>query len=287
MNKIWMITTGDADVPKDLAEKYGIVVIPHTIVLGDKTYKDCVDITREDFYQKVEVEKLIPRTTAINRAEVVDVCERLKEKADAVIILPHSSTFGADYNVAVQAKAVVKDMRVEVVDTRQAATAVGLIVLEAAKYTARCDDVDKVLEYIEWLKANVNVFFGFKTLDYLNRSGRIGKAKALMSSVFKITPVLTVEDGEIKAVTKVRSELQANEMMVKIIEEDLRAKGSKKASFLLVHAWNEQIVLVLKKLLKEKFDSEIIVSEAGCSTATFVGAGAWSIAYLPFPIEME
>jgi len=285
MNKIWMITTGDADVPKDLAEKYGIVVIPHTIVLGDKTYKDCVDITREDFYQKVEVEKLIPRTTAINRAEVVDVCERLKEKADAVIILPHSSTFGADYNVAVQAKAVVKDMRVEVVDTRQAATAVGLIVLEAAKYTARCDDVDKILEYIEWLKANVEVLFGFKTLDYLNRSGRIGKAKALMSSVFKVTPILTIEDGEVKAVTKVRSELQANEMMVKIIEEDLRAKGSKKASFLLVHAWNEQIVLALKKLLEEKFDSEIIVSEAGCSTSTFVGAGAWSVAYLPFPVE--
>jgi DegV family protein with EDD domain len=193
-----IITDSAASIPSPVVAELGITVIPTLIHFGEEVYRDGVDLTTEQFYERLATDKVFPTTSVPTPQSFVDAYEKLAETADEVAVITISQKLSAVGEVARQAISLArKKPRVEVVDTTWALMAEGLIVIMAARAAKEGASLEEVLEVARRNIPRADLRMAFDTLKYLERGGRIGKAQALLGSMLKINPILSLKDGEI------------------------------------------------------------------------------------------
>ena len=194
-----IITDSSASIPRPVVEELGITVIPSLIRFGDEVYRDGIDLTTEQFYERLTTDKTHPTTSVPTPQSFVDAYEKLAEEADEVAVITISHKLSAVGDVARQAVdlAQKRPSRVEIIDTTWALMSEGLIVITAARAAKDGADLDEVIEVVRRNIPRTDLRMAFDTLKYLERGGRIGKAQALLGSMLKINPVLGLKDGEI------------------------------------------------------------------------------------------
>ena len=203
---IKIVTDSTADLPQSLIEELGITVVPLYVQFGDKTYRDPIDISKEEFYQKLLSDPVHPNTSQPNPQDFTDIYQELSKQAEGIISIHISSKLSGTYNSALQAKELLaKECPVEVVDSEMVSMGLGLIVVEAATMARSGQDLHHIAEGVKQLIPETHVWALFDTLKYLALGGRIGKAKELLGSVLNIKPVLVVKDGEMAPATQARS----------------------------------------------------------------------------------
>ncbi|HTY81229.1 MAG TPA: DegV family protein [Dehalococcoidales bacterium] len=201
-----IVTDTLSDISFDMAAKLGVTVIPLYVRFGEKVYKDRVDMTSEEFYRKLVNESVFPSTTQPTPHDFEQVYSSLAKETDEILVISASSKLSGTFGSAKQAKELVKGKaRIEVIDSLAVATGLELVVIEvaeAAKAGASLDDAialaKKSLSKIHWVAY-------FDTLKYLARGGRIGKAQGLLGSMLSVKPLLTLREGEMAPLTRVRS----------------------------------------------------------------------------------
>jgi DegV family protein with EDD domain len=207
-----IITDSSASIPSPVVEELGITVIPTLIHFGEELYRDGVDLTTEQFYERLATDKVFPTTSVPTPQSFVDAYEKLAETADEVAVITISQKLSAVGEVARQAISLArKKPRVEVVDTTWALMSEGLIVIMAARAAKEGASLDEVLEVARRNIPRTDLRMAFDTLKYLERGGRIGKAQALLGSMLKINPILGLKDGEIYPVGREHSRSKAIE----------------------------------------------------------------------------
>lgn len=205
-----IVTDSLADIPPEVAAELGINVIPLNIHFGDQTFRDGIDITTDAFYARVMGEKSFPTTTVPPVGEIVAILDRLAQESDGIVIITFSAELGAGYNIALEAKELVKGRyRVEVIDSRWAAMAQGLVAIAAAQVAQVGASVDEVVANVKRNIPRADIRMVFDTLEYMSRGGRIGKAKVFLSSVLRLRPVLGLKDGEVYPLTREHSRVKA------------------------------------------------------------------------------
>lgn len=205
-----IVTDSTSDLTPDIANELGVTVVPLYVHFGTETYRDGVDLTTEDFYQKLEQSEILPTTSAPSLGTFAEVYDRLAEETDEILAIVLSSKYSATYEAAVQGKELRKSKaRVEVIDSLFAVGALGLIVISAAKAAKAGASLDEVIDVVRSSMSRVDLRIAFDTLEYLKRGGRIGTAQAFLGSVLKVNPILTIRDGYTEAVTRVRSRAKA------------------------------------------------------------------------------
>ncbi|MCX6011149.1 MAG: DegV family protein [Chloroflexi bacterium] len=213
-----IITDSSASIPPDVVEELGITIIPSLIRFGEEVYRDGVDLTTEQFYERLTTDKTHPTTSVPTPQSFVDAYEKLAEEADEVAVITISHKLSAVGDVARQAMGLAKKKpRVEIIDSSWALMSEGLIVITAARAAKAGASLDEVLEVARRNIPRADLRMAFDTLKYLERGGRIGKAQALLGSMLKINPILGLKDGEIYPVGREHSRSKAIENLYNFV----------------------------------------------------------------------
>ena len=201
-----IVTDSLSDITEDVAKELGITVVPLYVRFGEEVYKDKVEITTDEFYHKLVHGDVLPTTTQPSPGDFLDVFKKLAKETDEILVIVVSSVLSGTYQSATQAKSMVEDeCRIEVIDSRKVAMSLGLIVIEAAKAAKAGAGLDKLADMVRGAISRSHLVVYFDTLKYLAKGGRIGRAQGLLGAMLSIKPILTIKDGEMAPLTRVRS----------------------------------------------------------------------------------
>lgn len=209
-----IVTDSTSDLTPEMAGPLGITVVPLYVHFGTESYRDGVDLTTEEFYGRLTRAKTLPTTAVPSPAAFAEVYDRLAGETDEILVVALASKLSTVYEVEQQAIAQMKrKCRVEVIDSQAGAMALGLLVISAAKAARDGADLDGLIELTRRNMTRVGIHFAFDTLEYLRRGGRVGIAQALLASMLKINPILTLRAGEAYPVARPRSRTRAIEKL--------------------------------------------------------------------------
>jgi len=205
-----IVTDSLGNIPSEIAEELGITIIPIYVHFGTETYRDGVDLTTEQFYEKLMHSKILPTTAVPPLGDFVKVYDKLAEESDEILVITISHKLSATHEVALQAIELMKrKRRVEVIDSSTVLMAEGLMVIAAAKAAKAGANFDEVVNVTRNNIDRVDFRMAFDTLEYLKRGGRIGTAQAFLGSILRVNPILTMKDGYTEAVARMRSRAKA------------------------------------------------------------------------------
>jgi len=195
--KVKIVTDSSADLPAQIIQELGITVVPLYVRFGDKVYRDRVDISEDEFYQRLQHDPIHPSTTQPTPQDFAEVYRTVSEKADGIVSIHISGKLSGTCNSALQGKELsgVK-CPIEVIDSKSLTTALGLTVIAAARLSNQGKTLDEVMAEVKQAVATTHLLGLLDTLKYVALGGRIGKAKALLGSILKVKPLLTLQDGE-------------------------------------------------------------------------------------------
>ncbi|MBS4020919.1 MAG: DegV family protein [Dethiobacter sp.] len=280
MSKIMIVTDSTADLPQGLVQTLDITVVPLKIHFGDEEYLDWIDLDSDSFYAKLKTSDIMPRTSQPSPADFEAAYKPLLENGAAIISLHISAKLSGTYQSAVIAKSMLESSDIEVIDTKVASMALGIVVVEAARAARQGKSKEEILAQIAENNGKVRVFFGVDTLEYLQKNGRIGKAAALVGGLLSIKPLLTLKDGEILPKEKVRGRAKLIGRLVDTIAEELGSDVLGTAVIMHGNALDE--ALKLKEKIDEKYNfSEVIISSLGAVIGTHTGPGVLGVCVLP------
>ena len=201
-----IVTDSLSDITSDIAQELGVTVVPLTVFFGKESFLDRVTITTDEFYYRLTRDPIWPKTTQPPPGDFVNIYNKLAEETDEILVITLSSKLSGTYESALNAKSMVKGKcRIEVIDSLTVAMGLGLIVITAAKSAQAGANLDQVTELVRSAMSRSHLIAYFDTLKYLAKGGRIGKAQELLGAMLLIKPILTVKDGEMSPVTKLRT----------------------------------------------------------------------------------
>jgi len=205
-----IVTDSVADLPPQVAQELGITIVPLHVRFGTETYRDGVDLTAEQFFDKLEHDKTLPVTSVPSPMAFAERYDKLTEETDEILVITVTSKLSGTHEVALQSIGLMKKKcRIEVVDSQLAVMGQGLIVIAAARAAQAGANFDEVLDVVRSNIPRADFRAAFDTLEYLQRGGRIGKAQALLGSMLKINPIIGLKDGEVIPCGRERSRAKA------------------------------------------------------------------------------
>lgn len=272
MSLIRIVTDSTADLNPDLYSKNNIEVVPLKVLFGQQVFRDGVDISPTDFYNRLISTDDLPSTSQPSPGDFLKVYQKLLDDGAETIISIHiSSKLSGTAQTAQVAANMLPDADITVIDSQYVHGALGLIVLAAAKAAARGCSKEEVLSLVQDLMGKMEVYFIVDTLEYLQRGGRIGKAEALLGSVLNIKPILTVKEGIIQPFAKVRGK---NKAINKMIEAAVQKSGGRKVVGCFLHASDPTGLLQVKEKAFANLNiAEYITIQVGPVVGTHVGPG--------------
>jgi DegV family protein with EDD domain len=210
VSNVAVVTDSVADLPPEVAEEFGITVVPIVVRFGDALYRDGLDLSPDEFYQRLRGSKALPATSVPAPVAFADAYDKLAERATEIVTVTVTSRLSGTYQVALQAVGLMKRRcRVEVLDSQWAVMAQGFITIAAAEAARAGAGIDAVLDTARRTMRRVEMRAAFDTLEYLERGGRIGKAQAFLGSLLKVNPIIGLKDGEVYPVGRERSRAKA------------------------------------------------------------------------------
>ena len=221
-----IITDSLGDIPPEAVEELGITVIPINVIFGWINYRDGVDLTTEQFYDKLAAGKVFPTTIVPSLGRYADGYDKVAEETGDILVITNSRRLSASYETAVLAKErMSKKCRVEVIDSLSTILAQGLIVMAAAKAAKEEAKLDKVLELTRRNIPRAHARMAFDTLEYLRRGGRIGKARTFLGTVLKVSPILGIRNGEVYPFAREHSRARAIDYLYEFADGFTKIEG--------------------------------------------------------------
>ncbi len=277
---IWIVTDSTADLPEKDAKDLNITVVPLNVHFGEETYLDWVELKPEAFYERLRKTEDLPRTSQPSPGDFAKVYEELGGPEDTVISMHISAALSGTYQSATMARDMVEKKDIEVIDTKVTSMGLGLIVMKAAKAVQEGKNKEEVLEIIHYYMQESQIFFLVDTLEYLQKNGRIGKAAAFLGGLLNVKPILSLKDGHIVPVEKVRGSKKAMVRMVEILQE--RIPAEKKIVGAIVHGSAPDKAAALAGELEKAYESpEVIVTSVGAVIGCHTGPGLVGLLFAP------
>jgi DegV family protein with EDD domain len=209
-----IVTDSVSDIPPDVVKELGITVIPVLVRFGEEIYRDGIDITTDQFYDRLVGSKFLPSTSVPAPAVFAGTYDKLAEETDEILAITVTSRLSGIYDVALQSVGLMKrKCRVEVVDSQWAVMGQGFIVIKAAQAAQAGASFDEILDIINGNIPRVDFRAAFDTLEYLKRGGRIGRAQALLGSMLRVNPLITLKDGVVEPAGRARSRAKAMDLL--------------------------------------------------------------------------
>ena len=270
-----IVTDSSSSLPLELAREYGIHVVPINVQFGAETFKDGVELSHDEFYLRLEAGG-VAKTSQPSPGDFIDVYSRLAGEVDHIISIHVTAKASGTVQSATLAASVIGGTSIDVVDSETTSMALGFIAILAAEAARLGRSAEEVLRVIEAAKKRVYAFAALPTLAYLQRSGKVGVGQALIAAVLSVKPILTMKDGLLQVIDRVRTYPKALARMVELCEQ---AVGSKPVRLAIVYGKTREEGLRLAESIRHRFrlKHEPIVTEIGPALASHGGPGILGI----------
>ncbi len=257
MAKIRFLVDTASDIDLKTAQKYDVVLVPMTVTIGQKEYKEAYDFTKEEFYTMLPEDDSIPTTAQVPPFEFLDAIKAAyKDDVTELIIVTINQKASSTFNSAQLARKMFQNdipdsgMKIYVVNTMGYSSCYGYPVLQGAKMAKDGKPVEVILNYLENWFSRLEVYFTVFDLKYAKKSGRIGGAAAIAGELLGIKPIMCLTRGDSVTAQKVRGIPKAMDAILQVTKERI---GEDK-QYILFHGKNDpkDFVKLMKDGLKEK-----------------------------------
>jgi DegV family protein with EDD domain len=277
--KIGIVTDSTADLSPELVKQYEIEIVPLTVNLQGKEYRDGVDITSDEFYRGLRAGGVQPFTSQPSPGAFIEAYRALLTKFDAVISIHLTELLSGTVRTARLVRDMMPDARIQVIDSGSTSLGLGGLVLEAAQAVKRGIPFNDVVTLINQLREKVYLIAALDTLEYVCKGGRVSKVQAFLGSLLRIKPLLMLKQGEVEVVAKVRSHREA---VLKLLEDFRTQFSNNDAVISVVHTAAEEEGLKLKAVIQETFGNiEIMFAQAGPVLGSHLGPGVLALIGVP------
>jgi DegV family protein with EDD domain len=271
-----IVTDSTADLTPEQQRAAGITVVPLNVHFGDQVFRDHVDLSAEEFFSRLKASPQLPRTSQPSVGAFEEAYRKLRDGGDEIVSVHLSSKVSGTYNSALMAAQSVGDGQIEVVDSLSTSMALGFMALEGAKLAKAGRDRKAIMERLQALVPKARVICVVDTLTYLERGGRIGKARALLGSLLNVKPILQLKDGEVVPVGRARGRPQALSKLVELLERD-----GKVSQLAIMHGAAQADAEKLRDRVASQHPGlDILLTETGAVLGTHTGPGVIGFTYL-------
>lgn len=274
------ITTDSTCDLGESIQKRGIGVVPLSVILGPKTYKDGIDIVPQDIFSYVAKTNELPKTAAPSIGNYEDFFRPYVENGDTVIHFNISSKSSSSYSSAVGAAKLFGD-KVHIVDSKALSSGQGLLVMKACDLAEEGKSAEEIVNTVNILRDKVNTSFIPDRLDYLFKGGRCSRMQMYGANILKIHPMITMVDGQLTVKKKVRGSME--KCIVSYIEDlyEQYPKYDKTRCFITHSNADESVVEVAKARTKELFSfDEILETTAGSIITSHCGRNTLGLLFI-------
>jgi DegV family protein with EDD domain len=219
MSRVAIVTDTAADLAPEEVAAHAITVVPLTVTFGDQTFRAGEDLTNEAFWERMLAPGApFPKTAAPGAGAMQAAFEaRFREGADALVCVTLSGSLSATHGSAMMARAALPEREIHVVDTRWATYPEGMLVVLAAEMAAAGRPAAAIADAVRGRIPDLRAFIALETLEYLKRGGRISGARAALGTVLSVKPIVTVVNGEMEPVDRVRTRSRARARLVELV----------------------------------------------------------------------
>ncbi|MFQ5473427.1 MAG: DegV family protein [Dehalococcoidia bacterium] len=213
-----IVTDSTADLLPETAAELGVSVVPLSVIFGEETLREGIDISTDLFYEKLVRSKDLPTTSAPSVGEFIAAYEEVLKETDEIVSIHLSSKLSVTHNNAVQAARHLSDSgaRIEVIDSGLVSLGIGFLVRAASRAAAGGATVEEIKQLLDDMMPRINILIVLDTLEYVRRGGRIGRARAFLGSVLKVKPLLSIREGELAPGERIRTKKRALERLFQI-----------------------------------------------------------------------
>jgi DegV family protein with EDD domain len=221
MASIKIVTDSTSDIPLGVAHELGIEIVPMHLHVGEQTFRAGLDITSDQFYQSMQDGRAKVTTSAPPPVAFEQLYRRLTLEYEYIFSIHLSSRLGATYRAAQQARSRLpaSATRTEIIDSKLASMGLGLVALHAARAVQAGAPAAEVSRLINALIQHCHVVFFVDTIEYLEQSGRLSLATAVLGSMQRIKPLMLLDEGEIVPYERTRTRAKAIEGLYTFIED--------------------------------------------------------------------
>ncbi len=216
---IQIVTDSSSDISQEKAERLNLIVMPLTVRFGEDVYKSGIDITNEEYYQKLVNAKELPSTAQVNPFEFEEKYRELLDRGDEIISIHLSGELSGTCQSASIAKDNLETDQVTVIDSRNVCSALGLLVIIAGRMRDGGASVAEITQTIQSYIPKLHLFVALETLDYVKKGGRISPTVAFVGSALGLHPIVSLIDGRIEVVDKAKGKKSSVKWMTKKLAE--------------------------------------------------------------------
>lgn len=279
MGEVKIFADSTCDLTPDIIKQYDISVIPLYVGFDDGTLRDGVDITAAELFKKVDEIRKLPKTSAPSPIDFYNQFKPFIDQGKDIIYIGLSSGLSATVQNATIAAGEFPEGRIEVVDSMNLSTGIGLLVLKACDFAREGMDIHQIAKELRIRVPKIKTSFIVDTLDYLYMGGRCSALQNFMSGVLQIRPVIKVVDGKMILGDKVRGkrEKALNTMLDNVLMDKDNIELDR---IMVTHSMGCADSEYLKEKLKENLSvKEVIVTVAGCVISSHCGPNTIGILY--------
>lgn len=271
-----VVTDSTSDIPEQLTTGLGIIVVPLIVAFGTESFRDGIDLSPQQFLQRLESAAQLPKTSQPPTTAFEDVFRSALENGQDVVCITISADLSGTYNAARLAAEAIDPSRITVIDSRATTMQQGWVVVEAARSARDGKDAPTVAQTARGAIPRSKLNAVLRTLDYVYRGGRIGRAQQLVGSAFAIKPVLGFVDGVLVPLERVRTWKRALSRAI-----ELTAEYGNVSEIVVIHTENQDDAEATAQALSRTYpEATVTIDYAGATIATYAGPGAIGIAAL-------
>lgn len=275
---IRIVTDSTSDISAERAKELGVEVLPLSVLFGEESFRDGVDISKEEFYARLSQAETLPTTAQVTPDAFIEAFRRLTGNGDQVLGIFLSSDLSGTYQSAMIARDVVDEENIAVVDSRTVTFAEGLLVEAACLLRDQGLSLAELTEKVTELSGRVRLLAVLDTLKYLKMGGRISGATAVVGGLLGISPIIAVQEGKVESIGKARGRKAA---FAWIREELDRRPADLSLPVAFGHsnapqAMEENMAYFAGWAAQAPF---VCTGDIGCVVGTHAGPGATGLAY--------
>ena len=273
-----ILTDSSCDLSPARCEELGVELLPITVNFGEESFRANIDITNDQFYERLAAASELPKTAQITPAFFQEKFKEYKESGDQVVCLFISSMMSGTLQSARLAKNLIGADKIYLPDTLNVTFALGLLVEEAVKMRDRGLDAAEIAQEVEKLVPRVRLWALIDDLKYLKMGGRLSATSALVASILGICPIITLENGLVEVVGKARGKKAAFKFMQNMVEkEPISGDFAVTIGHAAVPKTRDDFMDFMSAELKRRQVLKLVI---GSIVGTHTGPGACGLAYI-------
>jgi len=276
LNNIAWVTDSTASLTEAFIKENDIYVVPLSIIFGEESYLEGVDITAEDFYPKLSASKVLPKTSQPAIGEFVELYKKLKRQYKHAIAIHASSELTGTYQSSVAASSMV-DFKVDVIDSKIGSFPLGRMVEKGIELQKEGKSYAEIVSYLRTLPDKANLYMAPGSLEQLHKGGRLSTTQVIIGSLIKLKLIVRFDDGKVVLFDKIRTEKKVKERLFQIFAE--ASDNVKEAS--VIHGNVQQLANEWKAELQQRFSGISFTTTTFSPVAgTHTGQGTIGLAWL-------